>query len=632
MTRHFVLLCVLACLVVFTAPIVSSHAASPAVTGELKRWHKVTLTLAGPEADARSLDPNPFTDYRFQVEFLHQDGSQHLVPGFFAADGNAAESSALVGNKWRAYFAPDKTGRWTYRTRFAKGKHVALSDASAEPVAGCDGLEGEFTVEESDKSGVDFRAHGRLQYVGERYLRAASSGRYFLKAGPDSPENFLACSEIEGTVSFGKGQAARSGEAAPSTLKTWAPHVQDWKPGDPSWQNGKGRGIMGALNYLAVKGLTSFSFLTYNAGGDGNDVWPFLERDRKLNYHCAKLDQWQIIFEHANRLGLFCHFKTQETENDDRNGPGAAQSLDGGDTGVERKLYYRELTARFGYLLALNWNLGEENTQSTAQQISAAAYLRQVDPGKHLVVLHTYPDGQDKVYAPLLGNKSALTGLSLQNGWSAAHQRVRKWVRESAAAGHPWVVANDEQNPASLGVPPDPGYCGFSGEARENPNARPYTLHDIRRATLWGTLMAGGSGVEYYFGYELPENDLNCQDYRSRDKSWDYCRFALEFFHEHDVPFWEMQNADALVGNERGENSVYCLAKPGSIYVVYLYSGGTAQLDLEGAEREFKVTWYNPRTGGRSIEGNPAEVRGGGKVSIGPPPSEPGEDWVVLLR
>ena len=52
------------------------------------------------------------------------------------------------------------------------------------------------------------------------------------------------------------------------------------------------------------------------------------------------------------------HFKTQETENE--------QLLDGGNVGVERKVYYRELIARFGHHLALNWNMGEENGEMGA--------------------------------------------------------------------------------------------------------------------------------------------------------------------------------------------------------------------------------------------------------------------------
>ena len=37
-----------------------------------------------------------------------------------------------------------------------------------------------------------------------------------------------------------------------------------------------------------------------------------------------------------------------------------------------------------------------------------------------------------------------------------------------------------------------------------------YSIEDVRKQTLWGNLMAGGAGVEYYFGYQLPENDLIC--------------------------------------------------------------------------------------------------------------------------
>src|SRR5512139_2138637 len=114
------------------------------------------------------------------------------------------------------------------------------------------------------------------------------------------------------------------------------------------------------------------------------------------------------------------------------------------------------------------------------------------------------------------------------DSWSAAHQRTLEWLKKSAAAGKPWAVANDEQNPADMGVPPDPGYQGHSGEGIQD--GRPYTLHDVRKSCLWGTLMAGGWGVEYYFGYKLPQNDLACQDYRSRDQTWNYCRIALEFF------------------------------------------------------------------------------------------------------
>jgi hypothetical protein len=413
--------------------------------------------------------------------------------------------------------------------------------------------------------------------------------------------------------------------------------VRDWRPGDPIWKDGRGKGLIGALNYLASRGMNAVSFLSYNAGGDGDNVWPFVERDERLRYDCSKLDQWQVVFDHAQALGLFLHFKTQETENDDERltherTPGSVpEALDRGAVGVERRLYYRELVARFGYLLALNWNLGEENTQTPEEQKAMIAAFRDLDPYGHLVVIHTHPGDQERVYEPLLGPGAGLTGASLQNHWDVAHQRVLRWRRASARAGRAWVVANDEQGDASLGVPPDPGYEGFSGRAREKGD-REYDLHDVRRHTLWGTLLAGGAGVEYYFGYSLPQNDLRCEDWRSRERSWDYARVALDFFREHKLPLDEMEPADALVGNVAEDNSRYALAKRGEVYLVYLPRGGPASIDLSGASGRFRVSWLDPRRGGALRPGSVRAVEGGGRASLGQPPAEPGEDWLAVVR
>jgi hypothetical protein len=599
------------------------------VTGELRQWHKVTLTLDGPSAGERDTRPNPFLDYRLTVRFTHDSG-RHVydVPGYFAADGNAGETSAEEGTKWRAHLSPDEAGRWTWRVSFVKGPRAAVDPGAAvEPVAGLDHAAGAFVVLPTDKTGRDFRARGRLQYVGRHHLRFAGSGEFFLKAGADAPETLLAYADFDGTVA-----------AKPEVpLKTWAAHVRDWRPGDPTWKGGKGKGIVGALNYLASRGANAFSFLTYNAGGDGDNVWPFVAREDKLHYDCSKLDQWQVVFDHAQSLGLFLHFKTQETENDDERlsherTPGRVpEALDGGAVGMERRLYYRELVARFAYLLALNWNLGEENTQTPDEQRAMADVFRGLDPYGHLRVIHTHPGDQDLVYTPLLGDRSSLTGASLQNPWDAAHQRVLRWRRASAKAGKPWVVANDEQNDAALGVPPDPGFEGFSGRAREA-GGREYDLHDVRRHTLWGTLLAGGAGLEYYFGYSLPQNDLLGEDWRSRERSWGFVRVALDFFRDEQVPFAEMEPADALVGNAAEDNSRYALAKRGETYLVYLPRGGPAELDLSEAAGRFTVAWLDPRKGGALQRGTVGLVEGGHTVDLGRPPADTAEDWLAVVR
>ncbi|PHN08620.1 DUF5060 domain-containing protein [Flavilitoribacter nigricans] len=603
------------------------------ISGELKQWHKVTLTLDGPEAHELDTLPNPFTDYTMLVTFSHESGDlEYQVPGYFAADGNAAESSAESGDQWRAHLAPDRTGQWTYQIDLL---------LNGEPTK-WSGLNGTFEIGPSDKSGRDLRGQGRLEYVGKRYLRFAGTGDYFLKAGADAPESLLAYADFDGTYSAKEAGVKREGEAVTSNLKTWSPHVQDWQAGDPSWQNGKGKGLIGAVNYLSGTGANVFSFLTYNAGGDGDNVWPHVSREDKLHLDCSKLDQWGILFDHATERGMYLHFKLQETENDDRNGPNEDsenQALDGGDLGPERKLYLRELIARYGYLLALNWNLGEENTQTTAQVQDMAAFIRNTDPYDHPVVLHSYPNQQEKVYGPLLGKDKVLHGLSIQNSdVSDTHREAVNWVQRSEAAGYPWVVAHDESGNAITGTPPDDDYPGMEAARQEIESGEQKiklpTVDEIRSEVLWGNLMGGGAGVEYYFGYRLPQNDLNAEDWRSRAKTWSYSNLALEFFRDQDIPFWEMENTDELVGNPDHGNSAYCFSRSGEVYVVYVAktSQGSVLLDLSEATGNFKVQWFNPRTGDELQTGSLTSVAGGESVELGDPPGTDGQDWVILLR
>jgi hypothetical protein len=143
-------------------------------------------------------------------------------------------------------------------------------------------------------------------------------------------------------------------------LHRYEPHVPDWRPGDPTWKGGKGKGLVGGLNYLASQGVNAVYFLTMNVNGDGRNVWPWTDPAVRDRFDGSKLDQWEIVFSHMTRLGLMLHVVTQETEND--------HLLDGGDLGPERRLYYRELVARFAHHPAITWNLGEENVQSPAQQ------------------------------------------------------------------------------------------------------------------------------------------------------------------------------------------------------------------------------------------------------------------------
>jgi hypothetical protein len=105
---------------------------------------------------------------------------------------------------------------------------------------------------------------------------------------------------------------------------------------------------------------------------------------------------------------------------------------------------------------------------------------------------------------------------------------------------------------------------------------------------------------------------------------------ALDFLRDERVPFWEMEPADALVGNAAEDNSRYAFAKRGEVYLVYLPKGGTADLDLTGAPGRFAVAWLDPRKGGPLQRGSVSEVAGGASVSLGAPPA--GDDWLAVVR
>jgi hypothetical protein len=574
------------------------------LTGQLRKWHCVTLTFDGPAASEQAA-VNPFTDYRLEATF-DGGGKEHVVAGYYAADGNAAESGAEAGNTWRVHFVPDAEGEWRWRASFRTGAGIAVSDdAKAGKATAFDGASGRFAVGPTDKKAPDFRAKGMLRYVGQHYPRFAETGEWFIKAGADSPEDFLGYYEFDGT--FDTQALNRQGEAQGGIfIHKYEPHAKDWRPGDPTWRGGKGKNIIGALNYLSSKGMNSVYFIPYNLdGGDGKDVWPWTAPDVRDRFDCSKLDQWEIVFSHMDRLGLMLHIITQENEND--------QGLDGGELGPIRGLYYRELIARFGHHLAITWNLGEENT-NTAEQLKAfSTYIRGLDPYDHPIVVHTFPGQYAKVYEPMLGYAD-FEGASLQMNetGSDTHSETIKWLDRSAETGRKWCVCLDEYGHGANGVKTDAMTC-WHDEPRKN--------------CLWANLMAGGGGVEWYFGYKFPHNDLNCEDWRSRDHLWDLTRCAVEFFHAY-LPFVEMRHADELTAAPDD----FCLAKPGEVYAVYLPNGGTTMLDLNGGKGAFTVQWFDPRNGGALQAGSVRTVEGGRTAALGNPPAEPDKDWVVLVR
>lgn len=566
--------------------------AAPTVQGELKRSHAIQLTFAGPQT-SETADPNPFRDFRLNVTFTN--GSKtFVVPGYFAADGNAAETGATSGNLWRVNFVPEDAGAWTYTVSFRTGHDVAASlDPNAGAPVSIDGEKGTLTI------APDSTANGMLQYVGKHFLRYAGTGKYFVMAGTQSPENFLAYYQFDNT----KDYRGDKGFANEDQLHHYEPHVKDWKPGDPSWQGGKGKGIIGTLNYLASKGMNAFYTLTMNNYGDAMDINPWISYDAHTRYDVSKLGQWDIVFRHMDKLGMQVMLITQEEEGE--------QTL--GKMTPERRIYYRELIARFAYHNAVIWDLDEEMDRfryfSTQDIQDIADYIKAVDPYKHPIQYVQWKAeliADEHTYGRLLGYEN-FDSTALQHDPEDTHSETIKWLDKSAAAGHPWLVQLIEMNP---GVRPD---------------SDDYAHDKVRKLAIWGHYMAGGTGTMFFF--TDPIGDLNMEDYRSRDHLFELIHYAQDFVVKY-LPFTEMKHADELTPAADD----YVLAKPGDTYAVYLPAGGTATLDLSAATGRFEVKWYNPRKGGPLQSGSVRMVQGGGARSLGTAPSEATSDWAVLVR
>ncbi len=576
------------------------------------KWHTITLSFDG-EMRSEDAEYNPFLNYRLVVEFQHQKtNTKQVIRGFYAADGNAAETGATSGKVWQVRFTPDKIGKWSYKATLRKDKDIALSnDLEKGTLIPVNQSTGNFVVIPSYREGNDFRAKGRLG-VENSYFKFKDSDNYFLKVGANSPENFLAFEDFDGTYRIGASN--RDGEAKTNNaIHQFKAHLKDWKTGDPTWKNGKGKAIIGAVNYLASKGMNAIYFLTFNIQGDGKDVWMYANPDDFTRFDVSKLEQWEILFQYMQQKGILLHIVTQETENE--------TLLDKGDVGKMRQLYYRELVARFGHHNGLIWNLGEENgpadftpiAQNDEQRKAMAKFIKSIDPYQHPVIIHTHSHNppRTKILTELLGYEY-LDGLSYQQDKrEQAATTLAKWKAKSKAANHEWLITMDE-----IGM-------WYTGALTDTADLNHPTLTHY---VLWGTLLSGSAGVEWYFGGRHVHNDLNSEDWRQRDKLWEITHHAKVFF-EQNLPYWEMQPQHDLLSTKES----YCFQKPNEVYALYIPAYQKATLDLTDATGKFQIEWYNPFDGGNLQKGSVEFIEGGAKQDLGVPPSRLGEDWVLLV-
>ena len=149
----------------------------------VKQWHTHTIDVLGPQTSESNQD-NPFLNYRLLVTFT-QDDTTRTVRGYYAADGNAAQSGADAGATWQVKFKPPKTGEWQYEARLEQGEGIALQKKTQSGKL-VTIKTGEFRVIDSDREAPDFRALGYMT-VENSHFYFPEKKRYWLKGGHQQP-------------------------------------------------------------------------------------------------------------------------------------------------------------------------------------------------------------------------------------------------------------------------------------------------------------------------------------------------------------------------------------------------------------------------------------------------------------
>jgi hypothetical protein len=463
------------------------------------KWSKIELEFAGPDSAARGT-PSPFA-LSVDVDFTSPSGNHYRVPGFYDGDGRGGED----GNVWKVRFSADELGRWTYRTTSSESR--------------LHGRSGSFEVTDARGDSKGFWKWGRLEYTGSadnsiRYLKFRD-GPYWLKAGCDDPENFL------GSYSNFDTPAKRRA----------------------------------AVDYLAGHGINSLYIMTHNIDGDDKDVWPWLgatAREAKANskgdvrFDVAKLDRWHRLLEYMQTRGVVPYLILED---------------DSAWKGYDHDRYHREMIARFGYLPALLFNMGEEHNEnySLGDGLAMAGRFKALDPYSHPLGIHNINRAKDDyIDSPDVDFTAIQTG---QPGRASAvkfalehNQIALDWIERCKARSRRVLMVNfDEGRPE----------------------------HD--RRTWWSAYLGGGVWEAHVAGqYDQPHS--------AWETTWRELGGARRFM--ESLPFHQMEPRNDLVTS----GDAFCLAKPGAAYAVYLPHGGTVSIQL-AKDATYGFAWWNPANG-----------------------------------
>jgi hypothetical protein len=273
--------------------------------------------------------------------------------------------------------------------------------------------------------------------------------------------------------------------------------------------------------------------------------------------------------------------------------------------GPDEYRFIRYAVARLAPFSNITWDLGDDldSFRSDSWTRQTGTLVKQWDPYRHLATSHPVkPVHQDRA-------SEWFDFTSFQEWSRRQHAFMLDERRQQERTGRIIPQTNEEYGYEDH----YPLYsAGVDSESA-----------DALRRSAWDIVMAGGyqtTGETARRGTNIWPNTgggwLNGRGDDSMTMLQGYARM-VEFFTGFE--WWQTSPHDELVSN-----GAYCLAKPGTIYAVYLPNAGSVSLRLEPGR--YTGFWYNPSTGEKTA----IPAASGGRWNS---PAAPGtSDWALLLQ
>ena len=312
------------------------------------------------------------------------------------------------------------------------------------------------------------------------------------------------------------------------------------------------------LDYLASTGVNILYFGMVNAGpGDGGPeekVTPWRGGFDSPDFDTICLDfmnRFEEVLDHMAGLGLVAHVVFYL---DDCGGISNAISEE------QEELWFRYTASRFGSYTNLIWNLAEEYEEEFDIQWceSRAAWLKKYDHLKHPVTVHQLSaDNFALAGSPNFDLTALQFNFTDPDSLNAAILKVRDQVEQ---AGRPVPVSLIEWTP----IGPDQA--------------------DLSRKGIWAIATAGGTYQIFNKGQRPGKPDFSKWEDHWRDA------VILKNLME-SLPFERMHPDNSLVSNG------YCLALPGTCYLIYQPDGGEFTFMPGQPEKTMYAYMIDPREG-----------------------------------